>query len=91
VKALRIRDGLVEGLSRCLRLDDGEDPLKLLPELQELNYPWRDNTSDAIAPFIDARQSISLSAMTRPRRSRLPHRTRSVPNNKHVYVGALTR
>jgi hypothetical protein len=26
VKALRIRDGLVEELSRCLRLEDGEVP-----------------------------------------------------------------
>jgi hypothetical protein len=57
VKVLRIRDGLVEELSRCLRLEDAEDPVELLSELQELNYLWRDNTSDAIAPFIDARQN----------------------------------
>jgi hypothetical protein len=38
VKTLRVEDGLVEELSRCLRLEDGELPLELLPELQELTY-----------------------------------------------------
>ncbi|KAI0268569.1 hypothetical protein BGY98DRAFT_1101433 [Russula aff. rugulosa BPL654] len=35
---LLVWDGLVEELSRCLRLEDGELPLDLLPELQELTY-----------------------------------------------------
>jgi hypothetical protein len=55
VKTLRIEDGLVGELSRCLRLDDG-DPLELLPELQELTYPGSD-ADDAFTPFIDARQN----------------------------------
>ncbi|KAI0275825.1 hypothetical protein BGY98DRAFT_755076 [Russula aff. rugulosa BPL654] len=38
VKTLHVGDGLVEELSRSLRLDDGELPLELLPELQELTY-----------------------------------------------------
>ena len=38
VKTLRVEDGLVEQLSRCLRLEDGKLPLKLLPKLQELTY-----------------------------------------------------
>jgi hypothetical protein len=38
VKILRIAEGLVEDLSRCLQLEDGELLLKLLPELQELTY-----------------------------------------------------
>jgi hypothetical protein len=33
VKTLRIHDGLVGENSRCLRLEDGELPLELLPEL----------------------------------------------------------
>ena len=57
VKTLRIEDGLVRELSRCLRLEDGEDPLDLLPELQELTYSGSGNTDDAFTPFIDARQN----------------------------------
>ena len=33
VKTLQIDDELLRELSRCLRLDDGEHPLELLPEL----------------------------------------------------------
>ena len=54
MRTLRVEEGLVEKLSRCLRLDDGEPPLELLPELQELIYS-RD-TSDAFTSFVDARQ-----------------------------------
>ena len=68
VKTLRFDAGLVKELSRCLRLDDGEHPLELLPELQELRYSGRvkmkprkrrrrNDTSDAFAPFIKARQN----------------------------------
>jgi hypothetical protein len=56
VKTLRIDDGLVGELSRCLRLDDGEHPLELLPELQELTYSKIGNPKDAVTSFIDARQ-----------------------------------
>ena len=43
VKALDIDYGLLKELSRCLRLEDGEHPLDLLPELQELtpSQKWR--------------------------------------------------
>jgi hypothetical protein len=53
VKTLRVDDGLVEELSRCLRMDDGE----LLSELQELTQSGSGNASDAFTSFIDARQS----------------------------------
>jgi hypothetical protein len=56
VKALRVDEGLVEELSRCLQLDNGELPLELLPELQELTYFGGGNTGDAFTSFIDARQ-----------------------------------
>jgi hypothetical protein len=56
VKTLDIEDGLVMELSRCLRLDDGEDPLELLPELQELIYPGSSDAHDGFTAFIDARQ-----------------------------------
>ena len=57
VKTLRIDEGLVEELSRCLELDDGELPLEVLPELQELTYPGSGNTGDAFTSFIEARQN----------------------------------
>ena len=57
VKTLQIDDGLVRELSRCLRLDNGEHPLELLPELQELTYSGSGNANDEFAPFIDARRN----------------------------------
>ena len=57
VRYLDIEDGLVMELSRCLRLDDGEHPLELLPELQELIYPGSSGAHDAFTPFIDARRN----------------------------------
>jgi len=59
-KTLSIEEGLLEGLSRCLQLEDGELPLELLPELQELKIyqNWRDyGRSDAFTSFINARES----------------------------------
>ena len=56
VKTLRIDQGLVEDLSLCLQLKDGELPLELLPELQELTYFTSGNSGEAFTSFIDARQ-----------------------------------
>jgi hypothetical protein len=56
VKTLRVQDGLVKELSRCLRLEDGELPLELLPELQELIYFESRDIGDAFTSFVDARQ-----------------------------------
>jgi hypothetical protein len=57
VKTLRVEDGLVEQLSHCLRLEDGELTLDLLPELQELRYSGSGDTDNAFTSFIDARQN----------------------------------
>jgi hypothetical protein len=57
VKTLRVGDGLVEPLSHCLRSEDRELPLELLPELQELTYLKSRGTSDAFTSFIDSRQN----------------------------------
>ena len=57
VKTLRIEDGLVGELARCLPSGDGEHPLELLPELQELTYTWSGNANDEFTSFIDARQN----------------------------------
>ena len=56
VKTLHIH-GLVEELSRCLRLEDGELPLELLPELQELQVADPLRRASAFTSFIDARQN----------------------------------
>jgi hypothetical protein len=78
VKTLRVRDGLVEELSRCLRLEDGELPLELLPELQELKYYGSRDTGDAFTSFIDARQNAGRP-VTLVRRS--PRRRPSKPSS----------
>ena len=73
VKTLRIAEGLVEELSRCLELDDGELSLELLPELQELTYSGSGDTSDAFTSYINARQDagrpINLVRTPSPDRS----------------------
>jgi hypothetical protein len=57
VKTLRIEDRLVKDLSRSLQLIDGEDPLELLPKLEELTYSGSGDTDDAFTSFIDVRQN----------------------------------
>jgi hypothetical protein len=57
VKTLYVENELVEGLSHCLQLEDGELPLELLPELQELTYPRSRDTRAAFTAFVDARQN----------------------------------
>ena len=57
VKTLRIKNGLVDDLSRCLQLEDGEPPLEVLPELQELTYYGGGNIGDTFTPFVDARRN----------------------------------
>ena len=57
VKTLRTDNGLIEQLSRCLRLEDGELPLEALPELQELTYSGRGNAGDVFESFTNSRQN----------------------------------
>ena len=57
VKGLYVDNGLVKELSRSLRLDDGEHPLELLPELQELSYSGSGDTGGGFKSFVDARQN----------------------------------
>ena len=63
VKTLRIEEGLVEALSRCLQLEGGELPLELLPELQELTFPRDDNNGDAFTSFINARENAGRTVI----------------------------
>ena len=73
VKTLDIADGLVEELSHCLELDDGELPLEVLPELQELTYFVSDSSSAAFTSFVDGRQNAghSISLVRRDSNSNL--------------------
>ena len=73
-KTLRVDEGLVGELSRCLELDDGELPLELLPELQELIYF---GSGDAFTSFIDSRQDTGRP-ITLFRRSPSPDQSSSV-------------
>jgi hypothetical protein len=66
VKSLHIGDGLVEQLSRSLELEDGELPLELLPELQELWYSKSGDSGDAFTSFINARQNAGRPVIVVP-------------------------
>ncbi len=55
VKSLRVHNGLVSDLSRCLQLD-GEPPLELLPELTELVCPAGTVNDKTFSAFIDERE-----------------------------------
>ena len=57
VRNLGIDNGLVEDLSRCLKLEDGELLSELLPELQELSYSRSGDTGDAFTSYINARRN----------------------------------
>jgi hypothetical protein len=61
VKTLRIATGLVEELSRCLQPDEGELPLELLLELQELTYSGSGDTGNAFTSFVKGRQDVGRS------------------------------
>ena len=84
VKTLYIEDGLVEQVSRCLRLEDGEPPLELLPELQELSYDGSDDAGNAFAPVIDARKNAGrpVSLFYRGRKSSAPESSSKAPRSR---------
>jgi hypothetical protein len=56
-KTLRVAGGLDEEIARCLRSDDGELLLDLLPELHELTYSRNTHTDNEFASFINTRQN----------------------------------
>jgi hypothetical protein len=79
VKTLRVADGLIEELSRCLQLEDGEPPLELLPGLRELRYSGSGDTGDRFTSFIDARQNTDRPiSLVRRSPSPSPDRSSSV-------------
>ena len=56
VKALRVDEELVEVVSLCLQVDEGEPSLELLPELKKLTYSATDDTYGPFKSFIDTRK-----------------------------------
>jgi len=56
LKTLFVEDGLIWVVSSCLQLGEGEHPLEILPELQELSYSAEDDAGYRFAKFIDSRQ-----------------------------------
>ncbi|KAI0246812.1 hypothetical protein BJV78DRAFT_1286045 [Lactifluus subvellereus] len=56
LKTLHVQNELVGKLARSLQTDDGEPPLELLPNLEEVGYSGGDDARDAFTPFIDQRQ-----------------------------------
>jgi hypothetical protein len=87
VKTLGFEDGLVKELSCCLRLEDGELPLELLPELQELTYFGSRDAGNAFTSFIDARQN-SGRPVTLVRHGR--HGPSPSPSMRSLILPAIT-
>ena len=81
VETLRIGEGFVKELSRCLEMDDGELSLELLPELQELTYFGWGNTGVAFTSSIRFCQNAGRS-ITLIRRSLGPDPSSSVPSTE---------
>jgi hypothetical protein len=90
VKTLNIEEGLVEELSHCLRLEDGELPLDLLPELQELIYFGSRDTgdSDPFTSFIEVRENVGR-LVTLVRRS--PRPRPSKPSSDEPAITSASR
>ncbi|KAI0246017.1 hypothetical protein BJV78DRAFT_1286860 [Lactifluus subvellereus] len=56
LKTLHVQNSLVGKLAHSLQNDDGEPPLEVLPNLEEVGYSGGDDARDAFTPFIDQRQ-----------------------------------
>jgi hypothetical protein len=55
-KTVCVQDDLVSKISRSLPSDDGEPPLELLPNLEEVGYSGASDALDAFATFLNERQ-----------------------------------
>ena len=85
LRTLNVEDGLVEGLSSCLRLEDGELPLELLPELHKLTYFGSHDVGGAFSSFINSRRDAG-----RPVALFMPeHRPTRVSFRELSYPGQL--
>ena len=55
-KTIHVQDDLVPMIFRSLPSDDGESPLELLPNLEEIGYSRESNIQDAFTGFLNERQ-----------------------------------
>jgi hypothetical protein len=55
-KTIHVQDGLVSQIFRSLPSDDGEPPLELLPNLEEVGYSGESHARDAFTTFLNERQ-----------------------------------
>jgi hypothetical protein len=55
-KTVCVQDDLVSKISRSLPSEDGEPPLELLPNLEEVGYSGASDALDAFATFLNERQ-----------------------------------
>ncbi|KAI0286307.1 hypothetical protein BC826DRAFT_1121249 [Russula brevipes] len=74
VKTLHVADGLALEVSRSLQLRDGESPMELLPELEQLSFSGKGDVGNAFSPFIDARQNAGYPVSLVYHRTRLARR-----------------
>jgi hypothetical protein len=56
VKTIHVKDGLINQIFRTLQSDDGEPPLELLPNLEEIGYSGGGDGRDTFTRFLDERQ-----------------------------------
>jgi hypothetical protein len=66
VKVLHVPNNFIGRVSRFLRSEDGESPLELLPNLEEITY-FETDLGQAIAPLIDERQAAGHPVCVRLR------------------------
>jgi hypothetical protein len=57
VRTLHVPEGLIKELSGSLQMHDGESPMELLPELEELRCNTGRGPSNAFVPFLDLRRN----------------------------------
>jgi hypothetical protein len=55
-KTIHVNDGLISRIFRSLPSDDGESPLELLPNLEEIGYSGGSDARDAFTRFLNERQ-----------------------------------
>jgi hypothetical protein len=54
-KTICVQDDLIDKIFRCLPSDDGEPPLELLPNLEEVGYSGASDALDAFTTFLNER------------------------------------
>jgi hypothetical protein len=64
-KVIRAQDDLVSQIFGSLSSDDGEQPLELLPNLEEVEYSEESDARDGLATFLNERQVVGHPVSSR--------------------------